>query len=798
MVKRLAVDTAGGQLLLSPGLKEAPVLDLMCSHFVLTLAVRQGVNFNARRDLNSLISLSGRHLVWPLPLLARLRAFLLRRCATNESWNGQETLSDSAFMTKYGNWRGPYEEGTLFFYLDEYAKDQPKDLITLLSVTGDWLTHALKKQSTLVEKNIDSLAGLLQLNRAERALLLYGTLARYQRDLRSILVEFKVNNAPEAYAAIAQVAGVKASEVGEALRSGSRLERIGMVENLISEHNITDLADLMKVSEKLPPVLMREYRDESELMAVFTRPAIKSTLTVTDFSYVDDDTKVLCSLLGNAVAKKEVGINILLYGPPGTGKTELAKVVAQAAGLELFEVEYADRDGNSLSGRDRYRSLQIAQVFLKGSAQAALLFDEVEDVFPPISNEAAQMLARAEQVAAPGTGSVNGKAWVNQILESNTVPTIWVTNSIGQIDPAFRRRFAYHLELKSPPPGAREGVVRKTLEGVEVSNEFIAKLTARKGLTPAQIRTAVRFAGLAVSVEVEAKLPAGVVQSDGQVVVAKSDTATKALSPFETLIERQLKNADQALGNRVELPPSRKMVTSYDLSMLNVETRYEIPRIVDALKARGHGNLCFYGAPGTGKTALGEHIATALERPLIVKQASDLMSKFVGETEQQMAAMFREAEAEKAVLLLDEADSFLQDRRGAQRTYEVTEVNEMLQGMERYNGIFICTTNLLDRIDQAALRRFTFKIKFKPLTKEQREKMFVVEALGGKEELMTSDMRHKLALLEQLCPGDFAAVKRQGVILATELEPMEFLDQLEMEHRIKPEVRENRGMGFLQ
>mgnify|MGYP006148304063 CR=1 FL=1 len=64
-------------------------------------------------------------------------------------------------------------------------------------------------------------------------------------------------------------------------------------------------------------------------------------------------------------------------------------------------IEYADRDGNSLSGRDRYRSLQISQVFLKGSDQAALLFDEVEDVFPPISSEAAQLLARADQVAAP-------------------------------------------------------------------------------------------------------------------------------------------------------------------------------------------------------------------------------------------------------------------------------------------------------------------------------------------------------------------------------------------------------------
>ncbi len=803
MVKRLLAAAVGANSLASPGLKDAPVLDLMCSHFVLTLAVRQGATFNARRDLNSLISLSGRHLVWPLSVLARVREFLGRRCATNENWRGHEALSGPDFLAKYGIWRGPYEEGTLFLYLDEYAKDQPKDLISLLSVTGDWLTHLLKKQSTLVEKNIDALAGLLQLNKAERALLLYGTLARYQRDLRSILVEFKVNNAPEAYAAIAEVAGVKASEVGEALRAGSRLERIGMVENLISEHNITDLADLMKVSEKLPPVLMREYRDQAELMAVFTRPSSKSQLTVNDFSYVKEDADVLCRLIGNAVARKESGVNILLYGPPGTGKTELAKVVAQAANLELYEVEYADRDGNSLSGRDRYRSLQIAQVFLKGSAQAALLFDEVEDVFPPISNEAAQMLARAEQVAAPGTGSVNGKAWVNQILESNTVPTIWVTNRIEQIDPAFRRRFAYHLELKSPPPGAREGVVRKTLEGLAVSDTFVAKLTSRKGLTPAQIRTAVRFAGL-VGVPDETLDPlvttALTTAEPGKEATQGATTAATAvtISPLEKLIERQLKNADMALGNRAELPPARRMVTQYDLSMLNTESRYEVPRIVEALKSRGHGALCFYGAPGTGKTALGEHIATALERPLIIKQASDLMSKFVGETEQQMAAMFREAEAEKAVLLLDEADSFLMDRRGAQRTYEVTEVNEMLQGMERYNGIFICTTNLLDRLDQAALRRFTFKIKFMPLTAQQREKMFVVEALGGDASLMTPEIQSKLALMDQLCPGDFAAVKRQAVILDSALEPLEFIEQLQAEHRIKPEVRENRGIGFLK
>ena len=778
------------QWLLSPGLKEAPVLDLMCSHFVLSLAARQGAKFNVRRDLNSLMSLSGRHLVWPLPAMQRLREFLGRRCKDNEFWRDHEALSDVEFMARHGTWRGPYEEGTLFFYLDEHAKDQPKDLLSVLSATGEWLTQALKKQSTLVEKNIDALANLLQLNRAERALLLYGTLARYQRDLRALLVEFKVSNAPEAYAAIADVAGVEAPEVAEALRAGSRLERIGMVENLISEHNITDLADLMKVSEKLPPVLMREYRDTSELMAVFTRPAARSSLGLADFAFASEDADVLVSLLRHAVAGKAQGVNVLLYGPPGTGKTELAKVVAQAAGLDLFEVEYADRDGNSLSGRDRYRSLQIAQVFLKGSRHSALLFDEVEDVFPPISSEAAQLMARSEQLSAPVSTSVNGKAWVNQILESNTVPTLWVTNRIEQIDPAFRRRFAYHLELRSPPPGAREGVVRKTLEGVQVSDAFVARLTARKGLTPAQIRTAVRFARLASApqVSMDAQLDA-----DG----LKAVLAGGRPALMESLIERQLKNADMALGNKASVK-SRPSVTTYDLAMLNVESRFELPRIVEALKNRGHGTLCFYGPPGTGKTALAEHIATALDLPLIIKQASDLIRKYVGETEQNMAAMFKEAELEKAVLLLDEADSFLQDRRGAQRTYEVTEVNEMLQGMERHHGIFICTTNVLESLDQAALRRFTFKIKFLPLTSPQREAMLVTEALAGDVALLADGLRTRLKKLVHICPGDFAAVKRQADILAATLTADEFMSQLEAEHRIKPEVREARGMGFVQ
>ena len=770
MVRRIAQESRTGQVMLPPGLASAPVLDLMCTRFVLALAQQQGAQFNLRRDLSGLLPLCGRHLVWPVSVLGRLRRWLGPRIQTHEAWLGHEHLSGREFLDRFAVWRGPYDEATLFFYLDDYAREAPKDLMGVLSATAQWLAHTLKKQSTRVQKNIDVLARLLQLNAAEQAVLLYGTLARYQRELRSLLVEFKVSNAPEAYAALAEVAGVNAADVAEALRTGSRLERVGLVDNLLSEHAITDLSDLMKVSDKLPPVLMREYSDTAALMAVFTRPSPVSGLVLADFDHVAEDARVLCQLLSRAVERGEVGVNILLYGPPGTGKTELARVVAQAAGLKLFEVEHADREGHSLSGRDRYRSLQIAQAFLKGSAQAALLFDEVEDVFPPLSMEASHLMARAEQVIGRGSQSVSGKAWVNQILETNPVPTVWVTNRIEQIDPAFRRRFAYHLELTSPPPGAREQLVRKALAGQVVTDELVARLGARQDLTPAQIHTAVRFAGLT--------------HREGE--------------PLDGLIERQLAHADLALGRT--RPPLQALpsVTQYSLDLLHIECQHDIARIVQALQARGHGTLCFHGAPGSGKSALAAHIAQALGKPLRIRQASDLMSKYVGETEQNMAAMFAEAEREGAVLLLDEADSFLQDRRGAQRHYEVTEVNEMLQGMERYRGVFVCTTNLLQHLDQAALRRFTFKLRFKPLLPAQRVALFVGEVLQGRAEDLNPAMSAQLDRLDQLCPGDFATVRRQADILGEVLTPDDFLAQLVHEHQLKPEVRGQRQVGFLQ
>ena len=135
---------------------------------------------------------------------------------------------------------------------------------------------------------------------------------------------------------------------------------------------------------------------------------------------------MLCALLRQAVERKEPASTCCCTARPAPARPSWPRWRA-GAGLELFEVEYADRDGNSLSGRDRYRSLQIAQVFLKGSAAGGAAVRRGGGRVPAhLQREAAQPDgARRAGVAPRVNGSVSGKAWVNQILESNAVPTIW-------------------------------------------------------------------------------------------------------------------------------------------------------------------------------------------------------------------------------------------------------------------------------------------------------------------------------------------------------------------------------------
>jgi transitional endoplasmic reticulum ATPase len=207
------------------------------------------------------------------------------------------------------------------------------------------------------------------------------------------------------------------------------------------------------------------------------------------------------------------------------------------------------------------------------------------------------------------------------------------------------------------------------------------------------------------------------------------------------------------VGAAVQLPGH------YDPAILNADA--DLAGLADGLAQTRSARLCLYGPPGTGKSAFGRWLADRLGMPLLLKSASDLMSKWVGDSEKAIAAAFRQAEREGALLMLDEVDSFLRERGGAQHSWEVTRVNEMLTRMESFSGIFIASTNLMEGIDAAALRRFDMKIRFGYLGPGQAALMLERQCAALGLEAPAPDVVESVRRLALLTPGDFAALARR-------------------------------------
>jgi hypothetical protein len=421
-------------------------------------------------------------------------------------------------------------------------------------------------------------------------------------------------------------------------------------------------------------------------------------------------------------------------------------------------------DGAAIAGSGRFGAYQLCQRMLARRTGALVLFDEIEDVFP---DRYFPFFGRQKR-------SGDDKGWTNRLLEGNPVPTLWLSNEIGQMDPAFLRRFDCILELRTPPLAVRRRILEKSLEGLPVRAPWLSSMATDERLTPAHIERAARVARL---------------------------SGFEGADEVEHAVSRILHNALAVQAPAGAAAPSAS--DTYDLRFLNCSE--DLVGIVSSLERRARetrgaltGSICLYGPPGTGKTAFAHHLAERLGRRLLVKRASDILGPFVGQTEANIAEMFREARAESAVLLLDEADSFFQDRRGASQHWEVTQVNELLVQMESFDGLFICSTNLFENLDQASLRRFTLKIRFDSLRPEQRWELFgrTLQSLGHEAPVDTAPtLRRGLDALENLTPGDFATIRRQATMLGSAVDAGALLRALERESRAKPNAR--RGpLGF--
>ena len=370
-----------------------------------------------------------------------------------------------------------------------------------------------------------------------------------------------------------------------------------------------------------------------------------------------------------------------------------------------------------------------------------LLFDEAEDI-----------------LARPGSGFTwerrrdESKVFVNRIMEGNRVPVLWTCNDVEQIDAAVLRRMTLALEVKTPNRPAREKIWRRVLESEKlmIPDDAVRELAARYAAPPAVAATAARATALAGggAAEIEQAM-VGVLQILG--------------------IGPSVNDGDRSL---------------FDLGLINCDT--DLAALVEQLAnpaTPSNWSLCIHGAPGTGKSQYARYLADRLGMEVMQQRASDLLSMWIGGSEKQIARAFATARRQRAMLIIDEADSLLLDRRDALRSWEVSQVNEMLTWMESHPLPFVCTTNLMDRLDQASLRRFTLKLRFDPLTRDQAAYAF--------ERFFSLPVPYPPP--EGLAPGDFATVRRKRELFRS-ADAQCLMDWLKEEAEAKGSV--SRPIGF--
>jgi DNA replication protein DnaC len=210
--------------------------------------------------------------------------------------------------------------------------------------------------------------------------------------------------------------------------------------------------------------------------------------------------------------------------------------------------------------------------------------------------------------------------------------------------------------------------------------------------------------------------------------------------------------------HHTSLISSSKAFEDYDLSLLNIDRPAE--DLVNQLKgvlAKPESerpdviSALFYGVPGSGKSKLANYIGKQLGLPVMKKTYAELQSMYVGEGEKQLSQAFKEAQSQGAILLIDELDSIAGNRSKADKNYQKTFVNQLLNELDNYQGIFIATCNFEDSLDPAVLRRLFLKIKFDFMNQEQTENCFKLYFPKFK--------RSKIGEISYLTPGDFHTVR---------------------------------------
>ena len=622
------------------------------------------------------------------------------------------------FVSQYG-----FEDVSVaaFVGLQDFSSyDSPKAALAAIKVLH---TQAEKKWSKAqapadLKKNVGRLVELLDLSTDDGLILEFLLKLCLKPTLSKGFEYFDLGaQSNNLYLLVAAVLGMPIDSARAALSPQSKLMRTGLLKVDADRNFLHRKIELLNA--QFAPRMALPELDFSQLLRGMVDVAEAGHLQLNDYEHIQNKLDILLPYLREVILTGKAGVNVLIYGPSGTGKTQLTRALGLALTVNLFEVASADESGESICGKSRLQAYRVAQNLFP-ARETLLVFDEVEDVF-------------SQHDLVHSSYAQSHKAWMNRMLEGNALPTLWLCNSIGELDRAFIRRFDIVFELPIPPKKQRARILQECCGDLLGASETERWAELEK-LSPAVATRAAEVMRLA-----QKSLP------DEQLHAAFGLLINGTLAAQRYPILRSERSAS--------LPDL------YDPAFIQADS--DVTALARGLHTAPSARICLYGAPGTGKTAYARWLAEELGKPLLIKRASDLLSMFVGGTEQCIAEAFAQAQADEAILLIDEVDSFLQDRRESKHSWETTQVNEMLTQMEGFEGIFIASTNLLRGLDAASLRRFDLKVQFDYLRPEQSWALLQRQCASLGLPAPHDGLNTRLRLLPCLALGDFALALRR-------------------------------------
>jgi transitional endoplasmic reticulum ATPase len=482
-----------------------------------------------------------------------------------------------------------------------------------------------------------------------------------------------------------------------------------------------------------------------------------------------------CSHILNLLRKKpHTSTHILLYGPPGTGKTSFARGIAAELDIPAYEIRRPNEQ-NDISCR-RAALIACRNLTSTGDRGALIIVDEADTILTTDSDGFFFFFSRRSES--------RDKAWINYYMDQPGTRVIWIVNDASGIDPSVMRRFAFSAHFKNFKRAQRVRLWNTVLERRDASrlltSEQITALASRHSVSAGVIDLAVEKAA-----EVAPDCAEGFHSAVCMAIEAHQRLMVEGCEPSRAEKTEKAYSLD-GLNMTGDVQALMQQVEAYDTYLKNPDSDMNICM-----------NILFYGPPGTGKSELARHISEHLGRELIVKRASDLISKWVGESEQNIARVFAEAEQSDAVLVIDEADSFIFSRDMAVHSWETLQVNEFLTQMERFRGILICTTNRMTGIDDASIRRFNRKIEFNFLTPQGAEIFYKKLCAPLTAWPLDTKSSERLRSIHGLAPGDFKTVRDRFCLLRADTITHEVLvAALEEEAVIKTANTGKKIIGF--